>query len=439
TQKPLEELARFLTGAMRPAPAIVDIGHFRDMDLAVEVPAMELQAVCTHEHWAEIYQRLVTLIDEHRSTLIFVNTRKLAERVAHQLTERLGQDRVLSHHGSLSHASRHRTEQRLKDGHLKAVVATASLELGIDIGHIDLVCQLGTPRSIATFLQRVGRAGHSLGRVPKGRLFALSREELVECAALIRAVHEGRLDKVEIPRAPLDILAQQLVAAFACDDWDEDELFAFCRRAYPYRDLSRDDFNDVLDMLSEGIAPHRGRWGAHLHRDRVNRRVRARKGARLTAITCGGAIPEIADYRVVIDDENRTTVGTLDEDFAVESNAGDIFLLGNNSWRIKHVRGGEVVVVDAHGAPPTIPFWIGEAPGRTLELSAEVARLREELVGTNLESENSNSPQSHREHRESNLGDLCDSVVKGNSDLANSCGLSEHAAGQLMAYVEAQR
>jgi ATP-dependent Lhr-like helicase len=380
TQKPLLDLARFLVGVTALSPAVVDIGHFRDMDLAVEVPGRELQAVCTHEHWAEVYDRLVRLVEEHRSTLIFVNTRKLAERVAHQLTERLGEDKVLSHHGSLSHRSRQRTEQRLKEGSLKAVVATASLELGIDIGHIDLVCQLGTPRSIATFLQRIGRAGHSLGLVSKGRLFGLSREELIECLALVRAVREGRLDRVDIPRAPLDILAQQIVAVVACDDWDEDALFELCRRAYPYRDLSRGDYEAVLEMLSEGIAPERGRHGAYLHRDRVNRRLRARKGARLTAITCGGAIPEVADYRVVTDDEKRTVVGTVDEDFAVECNGGDIFLLGNNSWRIKHVRGGEVVVTDAHGAPPTIPFWRGEAPGRTLELSAEVARLREELV-----------------------------------------------------------
>ena len=381
TQKPLDELARFLVGAQAPMPAVVDVGHFRTMDLAVEVPQMELQAVCMNEHWAEIYERLGQLIEEHRSTLIFVNTRKLAERVAHQLTERLGEDKVLSHHGSMSHRSRQRTEQMLKDGVLKAVVATASLELGIDIGHIDLVCQLGTPRSIATFLQRVGRAGHSLGLVPKGRLFGLSREELIECLALIRAVREGRLDRVHQPRAPLDILAQQIVAAVACEDWNEDDLFAICRRAAPYGDLSREDYDSVLELLSEGIAPQRGRQGVYLHRDRVNSRLRARKGARLTAITCGGAIPEVADYRVVTDDENRTVVGTLHEDFAIECNAGDIFLLGNTSWRTKHVRGGEVVVVDAHGAPPSIPFWLGEAPGRTFELSAEVGRLREELAG----------------------------------------------------------
>jgi ATP-dependent Lhr-like helicase len=380
TQKPLGELAGFLVGASSPPPAIVDSGHLRYLDLAVEVPRRELQAVCTHEHWAEIYERLVELIAEHRSTLIFVNTRKLAERVAHQLTERLGEDKIFSHHGSLSHRSRQRTEQRLREGTLQAVVATASLELGIDIGHIDLVCQLGTPRSIATLLQRVGRAGHALGLVPKGRLFALSREELIECLALVRAVREGRLDRVEIPRAPLDILAQQIVAALACDDWNENDLFELCRRAYPYRDLAHEDFEAVLEMLSEGIAPQLGRYGAYLHRDRVNRRLRGRRGAGLTAITCGGAIPEVADYRVVTSDENRTVVGTVDEDFAVECNGGDIFLLGNTSWRVKHVRGGEVVVSDAHGAPPTVPFWRGEAPGRSVELSAEVARLRADLA-----------------------------------------------------------
>jgi ATP-dependent helicase Lhr and Lhr-like helicase len=380
TQKPIDELGRFLVGSAAPPPAIVDVGHLRTLDIQVEVPRMELQAVCTHEHWAEIYDRLVELVNEHRSTLIFVNTRKFAERVAHQLTERLGPDQVLAHHGSLAHRSRQRTEQLLKEGRLKAVVATASLELGIDIGHIDLVCQIGSPRSIATFLQRIGRAGHALGLVPKGRLFALSRDELIEALALVRAVSDRRLDRVPIPVAPLDILAQQIVAAVACDDWDEDELFERVRRAYPYRNLSRDDYEAVLDMVGEGIAPERGRFGAYVQRDRVNRRLHARKGARLTAITCGGAIPEITNYKVVLEDESRTVVGTVDEDFAVESNGGDVFLLGNTSWRVKHVRNGEVVVSNAPGAPATIPFWLGEAPGRTVELSAEVGRLREELA-----------------------------------------------------------
>jgi ATP-dependent helicase Lhr and Lhr-like helicase len=380
TQKPIDEVARFLVGSTAPLPSIVDVGHFRQLDIQVEVPRMVLQAVCTHEHWAEVYERLVVLINEHKSTLIFVNTRKLAERIAHQLSERLGPDLVLAHHGSLSHKSRQQTEQHLKDGRLKAVVATASLELGIDVGHVDLVCQIGSPRSIATFLQRIGRSGHALGLVPKGRLFALSRDELIECLALVRAVADRRLDRVPIPVAPLDILAQQVVATVACDDWNEDELFALVRRAYPYRDLSRDDYESIVNMVSEGVAPERGRFGAYVQRDRVNRRLHARKGARLTAITCGGAIPEIANYKVVTDDETRTVVGSVDEDFAVESNAGDVFLLGNTSWRIKYVRGGEVIVSNAQGAPATVPFWLGEAPGRTVELSAEVGRLREDLV-----------------------------------------------------------
>lgn len=382
TQKPLDQIARFLTGVHAGAtePTIIDSGHVRTLDLGVEVPPLDLQAVCTHEHWGQVYDKLVQLIGEHRSTLVFVNTRRLAERITHQLTERLGPEAVASHHGSLAHKSRQRTEQRLKDGSLKAVVATASLELGIDIGHIDLVCQIGTPRSIATFLQRVGRAGHSLNVVPKGRLFALSREDLMECLALVRAVYAGRLDRIQIPEAPLDILAQQIVASVACEDWDEDKLFDVCRQAAPYRDLPREAYESVLQILSEGVASSHGRRGAYIHRDRVNRRLHARKSARLTAITCGGAIPEIADFRVVMDDENRTFVGTLDEDFAIESQAGDIFLLGNTSWRIKHVRGGEVTVSDAHGAPPTIPFWRGEALGRTAELSAEVGQLREDIA-----------------------------------------------------------
>jgi ATP-dependent Lhr-like helicase len=420
TQKPVDEIARFLVGSSSAPPAVIDIGHFRDMDLAVEVPARELEAVCTHEHWAEVYDRLVQLIGEHRSTLIFVNTRKLAERVAHQLTQRLGQDTVLSHHGSLAHKSRRSTEERLKEGSLKAVVATASLELGIDVGHIELVCQVGTARSIATFLQRVGRAGHSLGLVPKGRLFALSREELIECLALVRAVREGRLDRVEIPQSPLDILAQQIVAEVACRDWDEDELYELCRRAYSYRDLSRETYEAVLNLVTEGLTPERGRYGAYLHRDRVNRRLRARRGARFTAITCGGAIPEVADYRVVTDGEDQTVVGTVHEDFAVECNGGDIFLLGNTSWRVRHVRGGQVVVSDAQGAPPTIPFWIGEAPGRSLELSAEVARLREDIVAHS---------------QATTFEGAADTAIDW---LVETCGVSDHGAAQAVTYVTAQ-
>ncbi|MFN0151242.1 MAG: DEAD/DEAH box helicase [bacterium] len=398
TQAPLAEIARFLTGAGEGAPSaiastpqgtravaprepvVVDAGHLRELDLAVETPLTELSAVCSHEQWGEIYERMVALIHEHKSTLIFVNTRKLAERVSHQLTQRLGEGAVMSHHGSLSHKIRRETERGLKGGTIKAVVATASLELGIDVGHIDLVCQIGSPRAIATLLQRIGRAGHSLGAIPKGRIFAMTRDDLVECLALVRAVRAGRLDEIVMPVSPLDVLAQQIVAAAACDDWDEDELFALCRRAYPFRALERREFDDVVTVLGDGIASRMGRRGAYLHHDRVGRRIRGRRGARLVAITCGGAIPEIADFRVVIDDEKRTFVGSLNEDFAIESNAGDVFLLGNTSWMIRYVRGGEVVVVDAHGAPPSIPFWLGEAPGRTRELSEEVSRLREEIA-----------------------------------------------------------
>jgi ATP-dependent Lhr-like helicase len=360
-----------------PVAAIVDVGHQRQLDLDVEIPPSELGAVCMHEQWAEINARLAELITTHRSTLIFVNTRRLAERITHSLTQIVGEDAVSSHHGSLAAERRHDTEQRLKNGQLKAVVATASLELGLDIGYIDLVIQIGSPRSIATFLQRVGRSGHALGLIPKGRLVALTRDELVECLALLRAVKGGRLDATPIPLAPLDILAQQIVAEVGCQEWQTDDLYQLVCRAWPYRQLSRRDFDDTLAYLSEGITPtNRGR--VFLHHDQVQRRVRARKGARLIAVTNGGAIPEIASYRVVAEPD-QTVVGTLDEDFASESQAGEVFLLGNTSWRILHVRGNDVTVADAGGAPPSIPFWRGEAPGRTLELSEEVSGLRTEL------------------------------------------------------------
>jgi ATP-dependent Lhr-like helicase len=361
-----------------PRCVIIDVGHRRPLDLAIETPSSELGAVCMHEQWAEVHARIVELVQQHRSTIIFVNTRRLAERVTHQLTELLGEDQISSHHGSLSSKIRLDTEQRLKFGQLKAVVATASLELGLDVGYIDLVIQIGSPRAISTFLQRVGRSGHALGLIPKGRLFALTRDELMESMAVIRAVRQGILDKILIPEAPLDILAQQIVAEVAHQDWQSDDLFAMVKRAYPYRNLTRVSFDSIIHMLSEGIATTSGRSRVYLHHDQVGRRLRARKGAGLAAILNGGAIPEIATYRVVTEPD-RTVVGSLDEDFAVESTRGDVFLLGNTSWRIMQVRGGDVNVVDAGGAPPTIPFWFGEAPGRTYELSFEVSRLREEL------------------------------------------------------------
>src|SRR5712691_8821575 len=384
TQNPIELIARFLAGSNRPDPVIVHIENPRQVDIAVEVPASELGPVASNEMWDEIYQRIAELARQHRSTLVFVNTRRLAERVAHHLGERLGKDVVAAHHGSLSRKLRLAAEKRLKAGELRAVVATASLELGIDIGTVDLVCQMGSPRSISVALQRIGRAGHWVGAQPKGRIFATTRDELIESAAVVRAIRKGELDRLEIPRAPLDILAQQMVAMAACDDWDEDALFDFLRQAYPYRTLSRGDFDAVVEMLSEGMATSRGRRGAFLHRDQVNHRLRGRRGARLTAITNGGAIPDTAQYQVVVEPEG-TVVGTLDEDFAVESMAGDVFLLGTTSWRIKRVEAGRVRVDDAHGAAPSIPFWNGEAPGRTLELSREVSRLRERVATCPME------------------------------------------------------
>lgn len=454
TQRPIDEIARFLVGAETgdvrfvdsadsanstdPAAKqkqdhdqnvfVVDGGHARNLDLAIDVPPSELSAVCSHEQWEEVYERLVELINSHRSTLIFVNTRRLAERISHHLRELLGEEAVAGHHGSLSKELRLSAEQRLKSGELKAIVATASLEMGIDIGYIDLVCQIGSPRSIAAFLQRVGRSGHSLGKTPKGRLFPLTRDELLESMALVRAVHRGELDRIEIPEQPVDILAQQIVAAAASESWDEDDLFQLCRRAWPFRDLSRGRFEEVIELLSNGVTSTSKR-GTYLHRDRINRRLQARRGARIAALTSGGAIPETAEYRVVVEPD-KTFVGTVDEDFAIESLAGDVFLLGNTSWRIQYVRSGEVVVRDADGAPPSIPFWFGEGPGRTIELSAEVSRLREDIAAS-LSSFNSEPEAS------ATIGCEINADASG-SPLNEECGVNDWAAEQAINYIASQ-
>jgi ATP-dependent Lhr-like helicase len=384
TQSPIEEVARLLVGAAAaggaaPQCEIVDAGHRRALDLGVEVPSSPLEAVMPGEVWSEIYDRLAALIGAHRTTLVFVNTRRLAERATRHLAERLGEGRVASHHGSLARDKRLLCEQRLKAGELAALVATSSLELGIDIGTVDLVCQLGSTRSISTFLQRVGRAGHRLSAVPKGRIFPTSRDELVETAALLDAVRRGELDRLIMPRAPLDILAQHIVAAVGAEEWGEEDLFALVRQAHPYRELPRAAFDEVVEMLAGGFATRRGRRGAYLHHDAVNGRLRARKGARLAAITSGGAIADTADYQVVLQPSNAL-VGTVHEDFAVESLPGDVFQLGNAAWRINKVELGRVLVEDAKGQPPNIPFWLGEAPGRTAELSHAVSRLRQEVA-----------------------------------------------------------
>ena len=366
-------------GASAPDCIIIDTGHARAMDMGLELPPEELGPIATHEQWASTLDRVAELVQEHTTTLVFMNTRRLVERVAHQLELRLGAEAVVAHHGSMSRETRHGAEERLKSGEAKVCVATASLELGIDVGAVDLVCQVGSPRSIGLLLQRVGRSGHSLGAMPKGRLFPLTRDELLECIALLRGIRGGNLDTLAIPPWPLDVLSQQIVAACAGEDWEEDALYDFCRRAYPYRDLPREKFDQVVTMLSEGVAPREGRSTAYLHRDGVNGVLKARRNARLAAVTSGGAIPDNADYDVILEPEG-TFVGTVHEDFAIESVAGDIFLLGNTPWKIRRVESGRVRVEDAQGSSPTLPFWLGEAPGRTGELSDEVSALREELA-----------------------------------------------------------
>ena len=433
TQKPVEDIAHFLAGNGRPDPVIVDVGHKRKLDLAVEVPGSQLGPIATNEMWEEIYDRIAELVQQNRSTLVFVNTRRLAERVSHHLAERLGEDNVAAHHGSLSRKLRLTAERRLKDGQIRVLVATASLELGIDIGNVDLVVQISSPRAIAVALQRVGRSGHWRGAIPKGRLFVTTRDDLVECASLVRAIQQGDLDRIMIPEAPLDILAQQIVAACAAersakDDasegWDEQELYKIVTKAYPYRNLSRETYHAVLEMLSEGIAARRGRYGAYLHRDQVNHRLRARRGSRLAAITSGGAIPETALFTVVAEPDG-VVVGTLDEDFAVESNAGDIVLLGNTSWRVRRVegKGGRVLVEDAHGAAPTVPFWLGEAPARTQELSLHIAELRKEISArlTNVPAVGFSPSQPQ--------------VAETIGWLKEECGVDDSGAEQMIEYI----
>ncbi|HET9363469.1 MAG TPA: DEAD/DEAH box helicase, partial [Candidatus Angelobacter sp.] len=423
TQKPIETVAHFLTGSDRPDPVVVNVGHKRAMDLAIEVPGQELGPVASNELWDEVYDRITQLVQEHRSTLVFVNTRRLSERVAFNLAERLGEEAVGAHHGSLARKLRLDAENKLKNGELKVLVATASLELGIDIGHVDLAIHIGSPRSIAVALQRFGRSGHWRGATPKGRFFPTTRDELLECAALVHSIHLGELDRLIIPDAPLDVLAQQIVAVCSAEEWGEDELFALMQRAYPYRNLERKDFDDLLVMLADGIASQRGRFGAYLYRDRVNKRLKARRGARMIAIMNGGAIPETALYSVVAEPDG-TVVGTLHEDFAVESLKGDIVLLGNMSWRIRRVEAaGRILVEDAHGAPPTIPFWLGEAPGRTEELSHQLGELRQKISDLTPNTVpgfvNQKSPE----------------VLAAVEWLRQECGLDDSGAEQAIEYI----
>ena len=436
TQKPIEKMAEFLLGGMgldrgfsdqgaeaQPIPVtekprsdpcnctIVDTGFVRERDLGIEVPRSALSPVMAGEVWTEIYDRLAELVQEHSSTLIFVNTRRLAERLARHLAERIDEDLVTAHHGSLAREHRLDAERRLKAGQLKVLVATASLELGIDIGDIDLAIQIGSPRGIATFLQRVGRSGHGVDSVPKGRLFPLTRDDLVECTALLDAVRREELDAIRLQGPALDVLSQQIVAETAAREWAVDELFAMVCRAWPYRELSRATFDQVLRMLADGYTTRRGRQATHIHYDVVNGLVRGRRGARLMAITNGGAIPDQFDYDVVMLPE-EFSVGTLNEDFAFESLPGDIFQLGNTSYRILKVEPGKVLVEDAKGQPPNIPFWFGEAPGRTDELSFAVSRLRADVCAW-----------------------LDEGLGPARARLVSQFGLSDPAAEQLVDYL----
>ena len=442
TQRPIEEIARLLVGNEfigadgRPACAIVDTGHARELDLALQLPEQELGPIASHELWGETLDAVAGLAQEHETTLVFVNTRKLVERVSFQLSARLGEEAVAAHHGSLSRATRLDAEERLKSGQVKVCVATASLELGIDIGDIDLVCQIGSPRSIGVLLQRVGRSGHWVGGTPKGRLFPLTRDELAECVALCRAVRRRNLDTLSIPPWPVDVLAQQVVAACAQEEWGEDDLYALFRRAYPYRELPRGKFDQVIETLAEGFARRQGRGAAYLHRDGVNGKVKGRRGAPLAAMTSGGAIPENADYDVIAEPED-TFVGTVNEDFAIESMRGDVFLLGNNAWKIRRVESGRVRVEDAHGQPPTIPFWLGEAPGRTGELSEEVSELRE-----GIDRLLSAPPPFDSHSLDGELASLAFPKSGGDAARAWVCaeaGVDAEASRQLVAYIEEGR
>ncbi|MGA2847584.1 MAG: DEAD/DEAH box helicase [Terracidiphilus sp.] len=429
TQNPIELVAHYLTGVhpSREPATIIQLGQRRAMDLAIEVPSDGLSSVTSYAMWEEIFDKLAAYAESHRSTLVFVNTRKMVERVSHELGERLGTENVAAHHGSLARALRLDAERRLKNGHIKILVATASLELGIDIGDVDLVCQIASTRAVSVLMQRVGRAGHWRGAVPKGRLFATTRDDLLEQSALVRKVRAGELDLLEIPPEPIDVLMQQVVAACGAESWDKESLYEVFRRAYPYRDLTREQFEEVVGILCNGIESSRGRYGAYLLHDGIQGQLHARRGSRMVAISNGGAIPDTALFNVILEPEG-VQIATLDEHFAVDSSPGDVILLGNTSWRVKRIEAaGRVLVEDAHGAPPSLPFWTGEAPQRTGVLSDGVSELREEIaIRTRTVVAGCVAPR----HPE---------VMSATAWLMDECGISAYAAEQLVAYIVAGR
>ena len=429
TQNPIELLADFLTGtgAGRERATIIQVGQRRSLDVAIEAPSDELTSVTSHAMWEEIFDKLASYTESHRSTLVFVNTRKLVERVSFALGERLGVEHVAAHHGSLSRSLRLDAERRLKRGEIKILIATASLELGIDIGNVDLVCQIASTRAISVAMQRVGRAGHWRGAIPKGRLFATTRDDLLEQAALVREMRSGALDRLEIPAQPMDVLMQQIVAACGAESWDKASLFAVMRRAYPYRDLTWEQFEEVVAILCNGIESSRGRYGAYLLHDGIHGQLHPRRGARMIAISNGGAIPDTALFNVILQPDG-VQIATLDEHFAVDSSPGDVILLGNSSWRVQRIEAaGQVHVEDAHGAPPSVPFWTGEAPQRTDVLSDGVSELRKQIcertTGVSPEFISAAQPE----------------VSSAIAWLMEACGVCKWGAQQLVTYIVAGR
>src|ERR1700761_8993717 len=427
TQNPISLVADFLCGSRHRDCAVIEVGRRRHFDLAVEVPNDELSSVSTNAIWDDVYNRLAELALEHRSTLVFVNTRSMAERLAFQLGERLGAENVAAHHGSLSRKLRLEAERKLKAGEIKLLVATASLELGIDIGAIDLVCQINTPRALAPALQRAGRAGHWRGAIPKARFFPTTRDDLVDLAAIVRGLRAGALDQLEIPPQPLDVLMQQIVAACAAEPWQEDDLFALVTGAHTYRDLPRETFEELLCLLSDGIESSRGRYGSYILRDRIHGRLQARRGARSITVSNGGTIPDPAVVSVILQPDGHQ-IATLDEDFTIGSGVGDIIQLGNASWRISAIEtAGRMYVEDAHGQPPTVPFWRGEAPQRTAELSRWVCQLREDIAAR--------APGLLPGY----ISQSDPSVAATVTWLKEECGVNDAGAEQLIAYIVAGR
>ncbi len=379
TVQPLSLVACYLAG---DAPvAICRDARPRAFDIRMLLPPQGLSAVMSGDAWSAIYGELAQEIAKHRTTLIFVNNRRLCERLARHLSELIGSELVASHHGSLSHTQRHKSEQQLKAGTLKVMVATSSLELGLDIGSIDLVVQISSPRSIHAFIQRAGRSEHHKNGTSRALLVPLTRDDLSECVALVRSVRQGNLEQLALASPALDILAQQIVAETAMRDIAADELYTVMKSEYIWRELRRSDFDGVLSMLNDGYSLRFGRRSRYIFYDRTEQIVRARPGARITAALNGGAIPENFEYEV-IEEPDGTYVGSVHEDFAIESSRGDVFQLGNRLWQITQVSGNRVSVVYAPNKHPTIPFWIVDVPGRTDALSAAVSSLHELYVKT---------------------------------------------------------